>query len=484
MNPVYRFAPSPTGYLHVGGARTALFNRVLASQTGGKFFLRIEDTDRKRSTDAAIFQIYDSLNWLGIDWDDDIWYQSQRRDRHIEVAEALLKKDKAYRCFCSKDELDQIRQEAIKSKNNRYYDRRCRNLSEDEVEQKLMQGIAYSVRLKVPENQIEFDDLLHGKHRVDPETLDDFIIIRPDRTPVYQLAVVVDDNDMQVSHIIRGDDHLSNTAKQILIYQAMAWHLPRFGHLPLILGPDKVRLSKRHGATSVEEYREQGILPEALINYLMLLGWSSGTDQELMTQEDIINQFDLNRVNKSPSVFDIKKLIWMNGQYLKNTSANRFSELIDKWLIDNHYEVDEEAQIRFYTLVDLQKGRSDNTVSLLESLHVFFSLKHNYDEKGINKFFRKPGSAELLWQLSVKFKDQENGFYQDLDKIESFIRSFAEDKQMSAGAVIHPLRLAITGKMQSPGIFELIYILGKENIVSRIEQAVDFIKNMKFENDK
>ena len=270
LSQILRFAPSPSGFLHVGGARTAIFNWLLARKCGGKFLLRIEDTNRQRSTEQSIKQIFSGLKWLGIDWDDEVLYQSKRRQRHIEAKRQLLDSGHAYRCFCTKEELDEKRKIAQQNKIDNRYDRTCRNLPQEEINEKLFKKHPFSVRFKTPQGEIFFNDIIHGETRINNETLDDFIILRSDGTPIYQLAVVVDDHDMGVTKILRGDDHLSNTSKQILIYQALNWQVPQFGHLPLILGADKVRLSKRHGAASVEEFRDQGILPQALFNYLCL----------------------------------------------------------------------------------------------------------------------------------------------------------------------------------------------------------------------
>ena len=311
-----RFAPSPTGVLHVGGARTAIFNWLLAKQNRGEFLLRIEDTDKKRSNPESINQILRSLSWLGLDWHGDPYYQSKAIDRHKQCAVELLKTGKAYRCFCTVALLQKERRRAEADRTAFLYDGRCARLSAEQIQTNLDNALPYALRLAIGKGETVFNDAVRGSVCVDHNQLDDFIILRSDGTPVYHLAVVVDDHDMGVTHVIRGDDHLSNTPKQILIYQALGWRVPQFGHLPLIHGMDGGRLSKRHGATSVEDFRSRGILADALFNYLCLLGWSPGDDKEIMSQKELITLFSLNRVNKKNAIFDEKKLDWINGKYL------------------------------------------------------------------------------------------------------------------------------------------------------------------------
>ena len=476
MTHILRFAPSPTGYLHVGGARTALFNWLIARQSNGRFLLRIEDTDKQRSTAEAIEQIIESLQWLGLDWDGDIWFQSKRLDRHRQIADMLLEKEQAYRCFCTKEELEEKRKQAERDKRNKRYDGACRNLTEKQVRENLEQKKPFAVRLKLGQEKVEFVDKIHGLQNISTRDMDDFIILRPDRSPVYQLAVVCDDHDMGITQIIRGDDHLSNTPKQILIYRAMDWSLPQFAHIPLILGPDKRRLSKRHGATALEEFRRQGILPDAMFNYLSLLGWSPGDDRELMEREEIVRDFSLVRVNKSAAVFDLKKLLWMNGQYLMKLSVEELMERVDRWLEENGYVLKKDERDRFRYLITLQQKRSRTLNTLLDSLHVYFRDPVKYDEKGVRKYFRQDDSSALLNGLLQEFTSFDASFYDELQAIERFIRDFAEKHRLAAAKVIHPLRLALTGKTESPGIFELIYVLGKEKICRRLKTALYFIE--------
>ena len=476
MNPILRFAPSPTGYLHVGGARTAIFNWLMARKANGRFLLRIEDTDKERSTPEAVEQIIESMRWLGLDWDGDIWFQSERIVRHRQVAEELLEKGKAYRCFCTREELEEKRKLAEREKRNKRYDGTCRNLTQKEIGENLKRKKPFAVRLKINGKEVRFKDAVHGRQSVSTKDMDDFIILRPDGSPVYQLAVVCDDHDMGVTRVIRGDDHLSNTPKQILIYRAMGWTIPQFAHIPLILGPDKRRLSKRHGATAVEEFRDEGILPDAMFNYLSLLGWSPGDDRELMEREEIIHAFSLERVNKSPAVFDFKKLLWMNGQYIMKLSADDLMTDADNWLKENGYVLSAAERPRFRFFISLQQKRSRTITALWEALHVYFKLPLSYDEKGLKKYFLQEKAAQLLTELLWEFHNLDISFFEKPEAIEQFIRDFAGKQQLSAAKVIHPLRLALTGKTESPGIFELIYVLGKDKVCRRLEQALHFIE--------
>ncbi|MFQ5583570.1 MAG: glutamate--tRNA ligase, partial [Calditrichia bacterium] len=313
-----RFAPSPTGFLHVGGARTALFNWIYARRHGGKFLLRVEDTDRVRSTPENTRKIFDDLIWLGINWDEEVIYQSTRSDIYRQYANLLLETDKAYRCFCTAETLAKKRHLAEQNKLPYLYDKTCRRLAPEVVSQNLRENKPFTLRLRVPEGETAWRDLIRENIRVANSEIDDFIILRSDGTPIYQLAVVVDDHFMEITHVIRGDDHISNTPKQILLYNAFGWDIPLFGHIPLILGADKKRLSKRHGATSVGEFRERGYLADALKNYLVLLGWSPGDDREIMSMDEIIKRFSLENIQKKSAIFDEAKLQWFNALYIRN----------------------------------------------------------------------------------------------------------------------------------------------------------------------
>jgi len=330
---VYRFAPSPTGFLHVGGARTAIFNWLLAKKSKGKFLLRIEDTDSQRSSDEFTQQIISSLKWLGIDWDGAPLFQSQRKSRYLEIANHLLTENKAYRCFCTPEELKKKREIAEKNKDDYVYDKACLNLSPQDLQLKMNNELPFTIRLKTDDGLLIYNDKIMGDISTEKRLIGDFILARSDGTPVYQLAVVVDDHDMEITHVIRGADHLANTPKQILILKALNWDIPQYAHLPLILGPDKKRLSKRHGATSVEEFKQNGYLTQAMFNYLCLLGWASGDDSEIFSQIEMVNTFDLSNVNNSNAVFDELKLKWMNAKYISQLSAKELLKLSEEYLL-------------------------------------------------------------------------------------------------------------------------------------------------------
>ncbi len=473
--PKLRFAPSPTGFLHVGGARTAIFNWLVARKYGGSFLLRIEDTDQERSTRAAEEQIRSALRLLNIDWDGEPYYQSAHRERHLQTAHELLKQGRAYRCFCSKEALAEKRRLAERNKINQRYDGTCRDLNPAVIEQNLKDKKPFSIRFKVESGQVSWNDRIHGQTKVDNNTLDDFIIVRQDGTPTYPLAVVTDDHDMGITLVLRGDDHIANTNKQILLFEALQWRVPQFGHIPLILGPDKVRLSKRHGAASVGEFLEQGILPEALFNYLCLLGWSPGDDREIMSREELISAFDLNRINHSAAVFDVKKLFWLNSRYFAGLPFDRIWKHVLKWLKQAQRTITEPETERFRLLVSLQQARCSTLSELTNGLTVFFETPEMYEEKGVRKFFLKGQSEKLLVLLKQEIEKKEARFFTDIEAIEAFIRQFAAEREVAAAKVIHPLRLALTGSSASPGIFELCYILGKEKVNKRIEKALQYI---------
>jgi len=473
LRPVVRFAPSPSGYLHVGGARTAIFNWLIAKKEQGSFLLRIEDTDRKRSTQASIDQIITSLQWLGIDWDGDVVYQSQRLQRHRAVAQNLLEEKKAYRCFCSKTDLAARRTQAEKSGMKFLYDRRCLHLTQNEIDKNLEKEIPYVFRLNIGSSAIMINDLIHGRSQIDHSTLDDFIIQREDGTPTYQLAVVADDHDMGITLVVRGDDHLSNTPKQILLYKAMGWDQPEFAHIPLILGPDKVRLSKRHGATSIEEFRDQGILPEALFNYLCLLGWSPGDDNELLERSKLVNVFSKERINKSAAVFDFQKLKWMNRQYLAKLPLVGIKKELYEYLERAGLKILQNETEKFDQLIELYKQRTYTINELQEKILIFFNSPQIFDAKGVRKFFNSDGLL-FLKSLSTVLYDSGEAVWSDLERLEMTIRGFAEKNEVSAGKIIHPLRLALTGNTESPGIFEMLYILGRKKVIDRIELAIRF----------
>jgi glutamyl-tRNA synthetase len=468
---VYRFAPSPTGFLHVGGARTAIFNWLSAKHSGGKFLLRIEDTDEKRSSSEFTQQIIESLNWLGLSWDESPTFQSQRKQRYLEIVNKLIVDKKAYHCFCIPEELKQKRVIAEKNKNDYVYDKTCLNLSSDVVQSKLDANQPFTIRLKTNAGFLTYDDKVMGNISTEIHLIGDIILVRSDGTPVYQLAVVVDDHDMEVTDVVRGADHLANTSKQILIMQALGWDIPQFAHLPLILGPDKKRLSKRHGATSVEEFKKNGYLPEALFNYLCLLGWSSGDDAEIFNNEDLINEFKLENVNKSNAVFDEQKLKWMNGKYISSLSGGALLDLSGEYRkFKNPLNLEEKKSTQ--KLADLVKLRAETLNDFEERMHFYYHEPKSYNEKGIKKYFGVD-SVNILSQINQNL-ELENNFI--AERIEAILRNLAEELNTNASIIIHPLRLALTGDIASPGIFEIVEILGKVKVSKRLNNAIDFIE--------
>jgi len=439
--------------------------------------LRIEDTDKKRSTKEAVDQIFASLKWIGIDWDDEPVYQSSRQQRHIEIVNRLLDNGKAYRCFCTKEKLAAKRNEAEAKKINKRYDSACRDLTADEIQNNLNHEKQFTIRFKVPAGETAYDDLIHRRIKSDNNLLDDFIILRSDGTPVYQLAVAADDHDMGVTTVLRGDDHIPNTNKQILIYEALGWVIPEFGHMPLILGPDKVRLSKRHGSTSVEEFDRDGILPSALFNYLCLLGWASGDDQELFSLEELIAAFSVDRINKTLAVFDAKKLFWMNSRYIAALPNDILRTKVNDWLHENGFQADSETDLeRLFYFADMLKPRSETINELLSGLTVFFNDPKEYEEKGVKKYFLKEQFVDSLTGFYLKLKNEHKDLFFDTEKIEKYLREHAEMENISPAKIIHPLRLAVTGSTAGPGIFDIIYILGKEKILRRTEAALKYVR--------
>ncbi len=463
-----RFAPSPTGHLHIGGARTALFNWLFARHNNGKFILRIEDTDRSRSTEEYINSIIEGMKWLRLDWDEGPFRQTDRLDIYRNYADKLLKEGKAYYCFCSPEELERKRKEAISRGETPKYDGQCRNLKEAVTDRKAV------IRFKMPqEGKIEVNDLIRGRVIFDNANLDDLIIFRSDGTPTYNFTVVVDDVDMKITHVIRGDDHLNNTPKQIHIYKALGYEVPFFAHLPMILGHDKTRLSKRHGATSVLAYREMGYLPDALINYLVRLGWSHG-DQEIFTREELIKYFSFENVGKSSAVFNPEKLLWLNSQYIINSRTEDLAELVQPFLV-NAGIIKEGQYIDKGWLcraINTLKERSKTLVELANSLRYYIVDYVDYDPKAKEKFLCEK-NLENLMELKDLLEKLDNFTSSEIEKV---FMSFIQKNNIKLGIIAQPVRVAITGKTESPGIFELLEIVGREKTIKRLEKAIEIIK--------
>ena len=457
-----RFAPSPTGYLHVGGARTALFAWLYAKKTNGRFVLRIEDTDRERSTQESIDAILQGMRWLGLDYDEGPFYQTQRMARYQECIEQLLAEDKAYKCYCSKERLDALREQQMADKQKPRYDGQCREAGE--------QAGDYVIRFRNPtEGSVVWQDAVKGRIDIANSELDDFIIARSDGTPTYNFTVVVDDWDMGISHVIRGDDHVNNTPRQINVLRALGAAIPEYAHVPMILGEDGKRLSKRHGAVSVMAYREQGFLPQALLNYLVRLGWSSG-DQEIFSLEEMQAQFTLDHINNSPAAFSVDKLTWLNEHYLRHMPLSQWQdELI--W----HYQqmgLTVAPNERLQQIVSALLDRVSTVKQLAEQSRYFFADFDAFEEKAAKKHLR-PVALEPLTALSERFAAVD---VWEAAALHAAIEQVAEQLDVGMGKVGMPLRVAITGQGMSPGIDITAELLGKATVLARLDQAIAFVK--------
>jgi glutamyl-tRNA synthetase len=459
-----RFAPSPTGYLHIGGARTALFNWLFARHEGGTFILRIEDTDRSRSTDEYIGAIIEGMKWLNLDWDEGPFRQTDRFDVYRSYVERLIREGKGYNCYCTPEELEQRRKEALAQGRPQKYDGRCKSLKEP------VPGRSPAVRFRMPqEGQTVVDDMIKGSVTFDNSQLDDLIIMRSDGTPTYNFVVVVDDVDMKITHVIRGDDHLNNTPKQLHIYKALGYEIPRFGHLPMILGSDKARLSKRHGATSVMAYKEMGYLPEALVNYLVRLGWAYG-DQEIFTREELIKYFSFDNVGKSSAVFNPEKLLWLNSQYIINTPPEKLAELVMPYLVQE--KILSEGQTLdmnwLSKAVMTLRERAKTLVELARSLRYYISEDVEYNEKAKAKFLNE---KSLSYLVELKDRLSHIGDF-SVPELERVFKEIVDKHGVKLGNVAQPVRVAMTGGTESPGIFEVLEIVGKEKTLKRLERAI------------
>jgi glutamyl-tRNA synthetase len=477
-----RFAPSPTGYLHVGGARTALFNWLLARGQGGEFILRIEDTDRARSKPEHTEAILHGLDWLGLDWDGEPHFQSEGVERHRADALRLLDECKAYRDFADPSTAVGAASGAATDEEGR---RRVRELAEsvtpEESRVRADAGESFAIRFRVPAGETSWEDAVHGRRAVQNAAIPDLVVLRRDGTPTYNLAVVSDDADMGITHVIRGDDHLSNTPKQILLYQALGWPVPVFAHVPLILGPDGKRLSKRHGATAVGDYESRGILPDAMVNFLALLGWSPGDDTEVMDREELVARFSLGRVLKKSSVFDVKKLEWLNGQHLARTAADRLEPLVTAKLqlisgVSSDYLRGREVWYR--SLIDLLRVRARTVDDIARQAVVYLTDDLEYDEPAVRKHWLKDPNTTVdrLEALRERLADVE----WEKSALETAIRGMAEELEVGAGKVIHPLRVSLTGMAASPGIFDVLTLLGRDRALERMDRAIEGLKRGTF----
>ncbi|MFH1414544.1 MAG: glutamate--tRNA ligase [Elusimicrobiota bacterium] len=488
-----RFAPSPTGYLHIGGARTALYNYLFARKHNGKFILRIEDTDTDRSVPAFLSAIFYSLEWLGLEWDegpktveDNLdaiqeigeygpYLQSRRTEIYQKALKELVGGGKVYECYCTPEELKKNREEAMNRGQDPGYDGRCRNLTRDEKEAFQKKGIMPAYRLRTPDTgMISFTDMVKGEIEIDLATIKDFVIFKSDGMPTYNFACMVDDMYMHISHVIRGDDHIYNTPKQLLLYRAFnvaEEEIPQFAHLPQVHGTDGKKLSKRTGAVSVEDYRMDGYLPEALKNYLALIGWSTEDSQQIFEGDELIQKFEIGRCSKSCGIFDIEKLKWMNGKYIRKMTPDDIAGSAFRWLEKAGLA---ETQCTIPDIVLKAIKTEQEKFELLSEIpgRIDFIVKDNieYDEKSVNKRLKKEGVKEVLTDLLEIFKETEDF---TAAVLEDRVRVYCEGKGLGAGKVFHPVRVAVSGTMKGPGVFEMLELIGKEKSVKRVEYALE-----------
>jgi len=460
MKPRLRFAPSPTGYLHIGGARTALFNWLLARKSGGTFILRIEDTDVARSTQESVDAILDGMRWLGLDWDEGPYYQSAHFHLYREYAEKLLAEGKAYRCWCTPEELEAKRERALAEGRKPKYDGTCRFRTDQPADR------PFVLRFRAPETGVTaFDDLIKGRISFNNEELDDLVIVRSDGTPTYNFCVVVDDASMGITTVIRGDDHINNTPRQILLYEALGMPVPRFAHVPMILGADKTRLSKRHGATSVMAYRDMGYLPEAMVNYLARLGWSHG-DEEIFSREELIEKFSIEAVGRSAGVFNPDKLLWLNAHYIKTGDPLRLASLLSPFLLERG--VDPSHGPCLVEVVKTLQERASTLVEMADGALFYYVDRIDFDPEAAGKFLT-PEGKERLAHLRGRLAPLDEFTTQNIAGV---FKELCADLGVKLPQIAQPARVALTGKSAAPGIHELIAVLGKERTLDRLDRVL------------
>ena len=457
-----RFAPSPTGELHLGGARTALFNWLFAKNQNGLFYLRIEDTDATRSKDEYTSQILDSLSWLGLKWDKPLVYQSGRSKQYKTYLNHLIDSGVVYRCFCSKNDL-----ESSKNEGHYKYSGKCRDISTQTIKEKLNQGISFTYRIRIPDGSTNYNDLVYGKIKISNDQLDDFIIFRSDGSPTYNFTAVIDDHAMSITHVIRGEDHLSNTPKQIILYKALGFEIPIFAHLPMILGSDKKRLSKRHGAPGIQFFRQDGYLPLSLVNYLALLGWNSGNEDEVFTLESLIKKFDLKKIQKKGAIWDQKKLNWLSGQHIINLNTD--------FILDSIRNIEPEwgkgHEISFLiTIIEILKIRSKSLKDIMNQSELYFNGPNDYDPIGLSKCWKKESVNSTVEKILKSLNSLSEWRKDELERV---IHSISEINQLSMGKITMPLRIALLGSLSGPSVVDLLHILGRKDSINRIHKALD-----------
>jgi glutamyl-tRNA synthetase len=473
-SPRLRFAPSPTGYLHVGGARTALFNWLYVRRHGGVFILRIEDTDVERSSADMVTGILESMTWLGLDWDEGPgvggphapYRQSERLDRYRAAAARLVETGHAYYCYCTPAEIRTRREAAEAAGRSWTYDRRCRSLSIEEIARREAAQQPRAIRFLVPEGRTVFTDLVHGPIDFDRANLEDFVVLRSDGHPTYHLSVVVDDVEMEVTHVVRGDDHVSNTPKQVLLYEAMGAPVPAFAHVPLILGPDKKRLSKRHGATSVGEYQKQGVLPEAMINFLALLGWSPGGAHEVFSRDELVQRFALEGISGGHAVFNPEKLAWFNQQHIMRLSAREILARLASTFAADRLDVSTVDPARLARIIDLLKPRARTLADIAAMARPFLASSIEYDAAAVAKYL---SDTALRPHLEAWYDRLATVEPFDAATLESALRSLAEAHGIKAATLIHATRVAVTGQAVSPSLFDVLELTGRDRVLARLK---------------
>lgn len=480
--PRVRFAPSPTGYLHVGGLRTALYNYLFAKRNNGTFVLRIEDTDRNRFVEGAVENLINALNWAGLNFDEGPetggeygpYMQSQRLDIYKKYADELIEKGKAYYCFCTPERLKTLKEDQEKLKlPQAKYDKHCLHLSKEEVQKNLSEGLPRVVRLNVEQNHtIKFDDIIREHVEFDSNNVDDQVLIKSDGYPTYHLANVVDDHLMKITHVIRGEEWLSSTPKHVLLYDAFGWERPIFAHLPLLLNPDRSKLSKRQGDVAVEDYRDKGFLKDALVNFVALLGWNAGDDREFYYMNELINSFSLERVNKAGAVFDLQKLNWLNAEHLRKKSNQELLLLLKDEIQKSKFKDRIYSDDFLSLIIDAMRERVSFVKEFIDNCTYFYEAPTEYEAKSIEKNW-KPETPEHLQKLKEAFASLNNPAKEDY---EHSLTKVSEDVNAGKGKLIHPLRLAVSGQSTGPGMFDLLFILGKEEVIKRIESAIERIK--------
>ncbi len=475
METRVRFAPSPTGHLHIGNARTAILNWLFARHTNGTFILRIEDTDLARSADEYIDQIYEDLKWLGLHWDEgpdiggphQFYRQSERLEIYQQYAQQLLAANKAYYCFCTPEELEQMRDASLARREDVQYNRKCLHLTEAERRALLAQGRKPAIRFHVPSGEIVFSDLVKGELRFEGDSLGDFVIMRSEGIPTYNFAAVVDDGLMKITHVIRGDDHVSNTPKQILLYRAFGFELPQFAHIPMILGPDRTRLSKRHGATSIDHYRYRGYLPEAIINFLSLLSWSSVSGDEILSIQQLIDEFDFRRISKSAAVFDIEKLNWMNGYYIRQLEDDRLVSLVIPYFQQANYDISDRTRLK--KVVALIKDHLEQLDQAVEQAAIFYRDQVSIANSEARALVRKESSQKIFWSF---LRELHSIAELDADIFRNMMKTVQKETGIMGRDLWQPVRVALTGQLHGPELPLIAEILGREKCEQLIRAAI------------